>query len=386
MPTARRPRPVVPRWISRLGLGGVPEAVAALAVLVVSLSANEPPPTTWSLIADVALALSAGISGRWPQLGGVGAGVALMTIPFVHTGLIPFVLFAMYIPVVSAGVRGHDRLRDLLALWYTAAAFLIAGLRAGSNPSDAILTDIIFVGLMVGAWGVGRSVNRLRRENQRAADLRLASLKDQRRMIARDLHDTVAYATTTMIMRAEEIKLRRSDDAQLVADLEFIINTGRRSVRDLRGMLEALRRNDPAFDIDADASPWRIVSLRDVIAARTSELRSHGIDLGVAVDADLDSLPESVRETLAKLIVEATSNMVKHAGPGPCRMLIEVHDDTLEVAFINRTQPSGGRRSAGSGLGLLGATERVEALGGELEAGEASGTWIMRAQLPIGGE
>ena len=101
-------------------------------------------------------------------------------------------------------------------------------------------------------------------------------------------------------------------------------------------------------------------------------------------DADLDSLPSSVRETLAKLVVEATSNMVKHAGKGPCRLIIEVQDDTLEAVFTNRLR-AGHRQDGGRpGLGLVGAAERVRAIGGELEATAASGTWILRAQLPIG--
>lgn len=384
MPDTPRAYLRVPRWISRLGSGGVPEAVVALILLIFSIAAGDQPASTPQLALDMAVALFAGSSGRWPRAGGIGTGVLLMTLPLVHTGLIPAVVFVMYIPVTSAGIRGHARLRDLLAVWYLAITFGISALRAG-NLNDVIQSDIVFAGLMLGVWGAGRAVHRILRENERAAGRQAESLKAQRRSIARDLHDTVAYATTTMIMRAEEIKLRNPDDAQLASDLDFIINTGRRSVRDLRGMLEALRRNDPAFDVTTDGSPWRLVSVNDVISARTRELRAHGLELSVGVDADLAALPESVREALGKLIVEATANMVKHAEPGPCRMLVEANDDTLEAVFTNRTQP---RRTEGeqTGLGLLGATERIEALGGELEATEASGTWILRAQLPIGGE
>lgn len=383
MPDEPRRRPRVPQWISRLGSGGVAEALVALLLLILSIAAGDQPVPTPQLLIDVAVALFAGSSGRWPRIGGVGTGVLLMILPLVHIGLIPAVVFVMYIPVVSAGIRGHARLRDALALWYLAVTFLLSAQRAGTL-SDIIQTDIIFGGLMLGAWGAGHSVHRLLRENERAADLRLESLKAQRRGIARDLHDTVAYATSTMIMRAEQIKLRSPDDPQLAADLDFIISTGRRSVRDLRGMLEALRRNDPAFDVEP-ASPWRLVSVDDVIEARTRELHAHGLELSARVDADLPALPESVREALAKLIVEATSNMVKHAAPGPCRMLIEAHDDMLEVVFTNRLL-AGARPAVDGGLGLLGARERIQALGGELEATPASGTWILRAQLPIGGE
>lgn len=380
---AVRKRRRLPEWANRLGSGGVGEALAAAALFLFSEVFFGGTLTTGQLLVDLALALSAGASGRWALAGGIGVGLSLSAMAFVHDGGIPLVMMCMFIPVVSAGVRGLTRLRDLFALWYVATTVLLASMMS-ATAEEAFQSTLIMGALMFAGWGVSRTVLRLRREGQRLRDLRLDSLKAQRRSIARDLHDTVAYATTTMIMRAEEIKLRTADDPALVSDLDFIISTGRRSVRDLRGMLEALRRNDPSFDVDPVASAWRVVSVPDVLESRTRELAEYGLTLQTVVDADLDALPGSVRETLAKLVVEATSNMVKHASPGPCQVLIEARDDTLEVVFTNRaTTP---QPPAPEGLGLLGATERVEALGGELEATHASSTWIVRAQLPIGGQ
>ncbi|NLE17262.1 MAG: hypothetical protein GX632_01815, partial [Propioniciclava sp.] len=277
---------------------------------------------------------------------------------------------------------GRTVLRDIAAPLYFALA-IVKTMPLNDTLSDQLQTVIIWAVLVGLAWGTGRTIHRLRREGQEQAELRTAALRSQRRSIARDLHDTVSYATTTMIMRAEQIKLRAGDDPQLTEDLDFIIATGRRSVRDLRGMMETLRRNDPELDLEQN-TPWRLLTVTDVIAERRAELAAHGLTLQVTSDADLDSLPSSVRETLAKLVVEATSNMVKHAGKGPCRLIIEVQDDTLEAVFTNRLR-AGHRQDGGRpGLGLVGAAERVRAIGGELEATAASGTWILRAQLPIG--
>lgn len=373
--------------VSRLGTGGVPEALSATAIFAFSEATYDPGKLSGlQLGTDVALALFAGLSGRWPRLGGSGAGIALGVFGFVHFSTpisFPLTFTCALIPVVSTGARGFVRLRDLLALWYFTTLVLMTT-AAAATPTEGIQSSLLMGGLMLLAWASGRTVYRLRTEREQQAELGMESLRAQRRGIARDLHDTVAYSTTTMIMRAEEIKLRTTDE-QLIADLNFIIVTGRRSVRDLRGMLETLRRSDPSFHLDtSDGSPWTVTTIGDVLDARVRELAAHGLTATVSVGADLDNLPRSIHQTLAKVIVEATSNMVKHSARGACAILIESDDGILEAVFTNPVRP--GSPPSSRGFGLLGASERVEAIGGELEATTASGTWILRVQLPVGGE
>lgn len=382
-PATPRPARRFPRWVARLGRSGVPEAIVGLFAYMYneafpSIDGNR---TLAEAIVDFLLCFFAALTGRWPRVGTIGVAATLIAQVLVSDEL-SVTVFAMFVPIVSNGAHGRTVLRDIAAPLYFALA-IVKTMPLNDTLSDQLQTVIIWAVLVGLAWGTGRTIHRLRREGQEQAELRTAALRSQRRSIARDLHDTVSYATTTMIMRAEQIKLRAGDDPQLVEDLDFIIATGRRSVRDLRGMMETLRRNDPELDLEQN-TPWRLLTVTDVIAERRAELAAHGLTLQVTSDADLDSLPSSVRETLAKLVVEATSNMVKHAGKGPCRLIVEVQDDTLEAVFTNRLR-AGHRTDTGrSGLGLVGAAERVRAIGGELEATAASGTWILRAQLPIG--
>ena len=382
-PATPRPARRFPRWIARLGRSGVPEAIVGLFAYMYneafpSIDGNR---TLAEAIVDFLLCFFAALTGRWPRVGTIGVAATLIAQVLVSDEL-SVTVFAMFVPIVSNGAHGRTVLRDIAAPLYFALA-IVKTMPLNDTLGDQLQTVIIWAVLVGLAWGTGRTIHRLRREGQEQAELRTAALRSQRRSIARDLHDTVSYATTTMIMRAEQIKLRAGDDPQLTEDLDFIIATGRRSVRDLRGMMETLRRNDPELDLEQN-TPWRLLTVTDVIAERQAELAAHGLTLQVTSDADLDSLPSSVRETLAKLVVEATSNMVKHAGKGPCRLIVEVQDDTLEAVFTNRMR-AGHRTDTGrSGLGLVGAAERVRAIGGELEATAASGTWILRAQLPIG--
>ncbi|MBB1494808.1 hypothetical protein J4N02_15550 [Propioniciclava sp. MC1595] len=382
-PATPRPARRFPRWVARLGRSGVPEAIVGLFAYMYneafpSIDGNR---TLAEAIVDFLLCFFAALTGRWPRVGTLGVAATLIAQVLVSDEL-SVTVFAMFVPIVSNGAHGRTVLRDIAAPLYFALA-IVKTMPLNDTLGDQLQTVIIWAVLVGLAWGTGRTIHRLRREGQEQAELRTAALRSQRRSIARDLHDTVSYATTTMIMRAEQIKLRVGDDPQLTEDLDFIIATGRRSVRDLRGMMETLRRNDPELDLEQN-TPWRLLTVTDVIAERQAELAAHGLTLQVTSDADLDSLPSSVRETLAKLVVEATSNMVKHAGKGPCRLIIEVQDDTLEAVFTNRLR-AGHRQDGGRpGLGLVGAAERVRAIGGELEATAASGTWILRAQLPIG--
>lgn len=372
--------------VTRFAQSGVAEATLAALLLLYSdtFFKTGPAALTWpQFAADVTLCAGAALSGRWPRTGGLVAGAALMAFPVVHTDAVPAAILAACIPVFATGARGLLGWRAILTAWYF-AGLAWATVPLARDPGEAVQTVLIWTLLLGVAWALGTVLRALQRRTVALAGERVEAVRSQRRSIARDLHDTVAHATTTMIMRAEEVKLRGTPDAQLQADLDFIIATGRRSLRDLRGMMEALRRNDPPLEADAPPAAWRIVSLGALLPQQVAELQAHGLTVTTQVDADLDHLPESVRETLGKLIVEATSNMVRHAArPGPCRIIIEQTPDTLEAVFTN---PVGATASGPSGgFGLLGMRERVEALGGDLETTQASGTWLLRVALPMGG-
>lgn len=294
---------------------GVAEAAVALILLVYSEAFFKSGPgdlTGPQFAADVTLCLGAAASGRWPRAGGLVAGVALTAFPLVHQGAVPLAILAAMIPVFATGARGLAAWRAFFTAWYFVVLVWTTAALA-TEPGEALQSVVIWVLLVALVWALGSVLGALQKRTVVLAGERVEAVRSQRRSIARDLHDTVAYATTTMIMRAEEVKLRGGADPRLVADLDFIIATGRRSLLDLRAMMEALRRNDPSLEADAPAAPWRIVSVSALLAQRVAELRAHGLDATTQVDADLDALPESVRETLGKLIVEATSNMVKHA-------------------------------------------------------------------------
>ena len=94
----------------------------------------------------------------------------------------------------------------------------------------------------------------------------------------------------------------------------------------------------------------------------------------------------AAREALTKVLVEATGNMIKHGDPaGPASILIEGDLDEVEAVFINRPRRAGSPRASSARLGLVGARERVEALGGEVDVTSESPDWVVRVRIPLGG-
>lgn len=153
-------------------------------------------------------------------------------------------------------------------------------------------------------------------------------------------------------------------------------------MRDLRGMMETLRRNEP--DNELPHSPWQISSLEEVLDRRLAELTDNGFRASAYVDADLAALPESVRETLGKVVTEATANMVKHGDrDAPCSIMIETGDGELEAVFINTPRPTPPAAWAGEDHPPR-ARRRARArraLGGECDV-DTSPTWVLRGGSP----
>lgn len=332
---------------------------------------------------ELLLCVCVAIVGRWPvqaSLAGMAVMTAILALPLDTQR--PS-LIVMLVAITSLGARGLNWLRATVTVWWLAVVLLLEN----SPPQPvgaAIGSGVFYLLIALAAWGTGEAIHRIASERARGRVDRTAAVQAQRRTIARDLHDTIAYSTTSIILRAEQAKLRGVSDPQVAADLDFIIAAGRNSMRDLRGMMETLRRNDP--DNDDDRSPWQISSLDEVLRQRAEELRAHGFVVTSHVDADLAALPESVRETLGKVVAEATGNMVKHGDPsGPVRILVESGTDDVEAVFINKPRPRGTGRPETGQLGLIGARERVEALGGEVQVTSETPEWVVRVRIPLGG-
>ena len=385
--------PVVPFSASRPGLATLAPrstvassgTIAALAASVVLLALSrsfagvESSPVP--LVLDVLITFFTAVSLVRPRFGAIGVGMVLM-VWVVQPQLTPtLTVMNLFIPVFVAGALGLRQLRLFLTVWYLGAALVPSALYWSTSVAERIQTASIFAVLMAITWALGRAFGRLSEEVVALDQARFAAVAAERRAIAQDLHDAVSSATTRIIMRAEQARLRGIPDPTLAADIEYILATGRQSAGDLRSLLTTLRA-------DADGvrtAGWHIASLTAMVEASLGELRRAGFAVESTVRFDEAGLSSVDRDTLGKVVREATANIIKHAVPrSTCTFLLVEDDDGIEIVVANRRQ-GGGTSGRGSGLGLIGAAERVQALGGEFETNGTPHQWVLRARVPRAG-
>jgi signal transduction histidine kinase len=227
----------------------------------------------------------------------------------------------------------------------------------------------------------------LRVLEQRAADLEreqqqreaLAAVAERAR-ITRELHDVVAHGLSVMVVQAQgaAAALSRHPDRSATA-LQQVIGTGRASLADMRRLLGMARRDPSTLD-DACLAPQPGVG---ALPALVDRVRAAGTPVRLDIDGEPVSLPASVELSAYRIVQEALTNTLKHAGPGaraavrvafaPDRLEVEVTDDGSTVTA-----------NGSDGNGLRGIAERVGLLGGELSVGRcASGGFRVHAQLPV---
>ncbi|MFC3766406.1 sensor histidine kinase [Tenggerimyces flavus] len=209
---------------------------------------------------------------------------------------------------------------------------------------------------------------------------------DERLRIARELHDTVAHAISTMTVQSGTALYTMNDQpAKAREALTAIRQTGKDALAEMRATLRVLRANgEPSVTAERDAGLER---LPDLLTA----VRAAGLD--VVVEGNLDrspaggtgaSLPALVDHAAYRIVRESLTNVLRHAGTqARARVRLELGKGALEVEVsddgIGPTQPPG------DGHGLEGMGERAHALGGHFEAGPiGDGGFRVRARIPIG--
>jgi signal transduction histidine kinase len=208
-----------------------------------------------------------------------------------------------------------------------------------------------------------------------AADRAVAQ---ERRRIARELHDVVAHSVSVMTVQAGAVRrLLRPDQERERQALEVVEATGREALTEMRRLVGLLREQGsmPEF------SPQPSMRAVDVLVGT---VREAGLPVELEIDGAPRELPPGVDLSAYRVIQEALTNALRYAGPAQAWVTVRWSDDTLELEIANdgRSEPGVG----GGGHGLAGLRERVALVGGTVDSGpRAGGGFVVRAQLPIGG-
>jgi signal transduction histidine kinase len=282
--------------------------------------------------------------------------------------------------------------------------------------ADADVVDAAFVSLsLAGAWVLGdrARVQRaltaelqeraVRLERDRAEDARRA-VASERARIARELHDVVAHHVSMMVVQAEAGPVAvATEPARAAGAFEAIAATGRQALVEMRRLLGVLRGDgDQAPSLAPQPGLAEVPSLVEQVGRA-------GLRVELVVEGAQEPLPAGVDLSAYRIVQEALTNAVKHAGPGRARVLVrygeedlqlQVHNEAADpVAAGNGVEPpsaaAGPFRPADSLVGdrqvrrsgLVGMRERVHLFGGELHAGPGpDGGFTVDARLPIRGQ
>ena len=210
---------------------------------------------------------------------------------------------------------------------------------------------------------------------------------EERLRIARDVHDVVAHAMVAINVQAGVgAHLLDRDPEQARSTLRDIKRVSGEALGDLRSMLGLLRQDDDEADVPVLPTQG-LTEIEDLRAG----LSSVGIDLDVRIDPTISTVPATVGAAGYRIVQEALTNVMRHAGPTAARVRVTRPGGVARDVVRIEVEDDGGvsptpLAHTGSGNGLRGMRERAVAVGGSLEAGpRAQGGWRVTAVLPVVG-
>lgn len=289
------------------------------------------------------------------------------------------VLVALYTLAVCGPAR-----RTVIAAAVAIVMLEIAVVAAG-QPEGVVAVAI----WTAAAWAAGRVEGASRRQAERLEEMaarlarerdalaRLAAL-DERSRIARDLHDSVAHTVSVMVLQAgaaEQVLASAPDKA--LAAARAVEAKGRDALGELRELLGVLHDDEEA----SPRAPQPSLTGLDTLIA---EVARTGLPVELRVHGKPSTVPVGVDVSAYRIIQEALTNALKHAGPVPTTVTLDYMPDAVTVEILDHGNGTRARPTDSPGHGLIGMRERVALYDGELQTGaRPDAGYMVRARLPL---
>ena len=361
-------RPPVPVWPHEaLSVLTDPADIAAIILTTVPLAFRKVAP----LPAAIAIALGFGLFGVAAHFVTLYAFIAL--------------LIAVYAVWAERG-----RAQGLVAFFaaglaIAAARTTFAGFRFGLVTA--------YVPFLVGACAFGWQDRRLERarlrlveqegELSRLAEQDLVRARTQERLrIARELHDVTAHSLSVMTIQARAARTVAPEQPQKASRaLTAVEEAGARAQADLQRLFSRVGSEQ----VDAESPPG-IAAIPELV----SQMNAAGLEVDLTIAQDLPEISSGLELSLYRVVQEALTNVVKHAGPTRARVRVATDGRAL-VLDIEDEGPRGSDRrvsdppASQSGRGLIGMTERVHAYDGSIRARPRAdaGGFSVRVSVPV---
>ncbi|MGY1740377.1 MULTISPECIES: sensor histidine kinase [unclassified Blastococcus] len=381
----------MPRWsathpgLARLLWPGVGLLLAVLSVVETAIDETFSFPLV-TCLPGVAVGAVVAVCASWPATAAVvGALCVLGNYGLGTPGPGGAQLVGMALLVGHAAAVLPLR-RGLRAAALATAVVIGAGVAFGPSTWEAM-----FYLLVTGvAWGVGVLVRQSRERSRELQVLaaRLAAQQEavasaaavaERARIAREVHDSVAHSVSVMVLQMGGLRRLLPDrpDAQEV--LRGLERLGRESVDEMRRVVGILRE-----EADGDPAPQPSLSRLEAVL---DGLRGTGMPVELVVTGEPAELPQLVDVSAVRVVQEALSNVVRHAGAAATRVEVAWAADRVTVTVTDDGRPRLPRPPAGTapgGHGQLHMRERVTVAGGTLTVGPVrGGGYRVRASFPV---
>ena len=317
----------------------------------------------------------------------IWAGIALLCLVADNSVRGLAFMFVLFAAAYSLGA--HASLRHaVVGLVLTAPVVAVISHRGelalafsqGRQASSATVA-LTFLQLLA-FWLAGVLVHARRQAASLAA--RSAALQRQaeqaaaaeRARIARELHDIVAHHLSVIVLQAAGAGASGKPAGPF---LEKIENSARQALDETSRLLNVLR--DPADEAEF-APPPAIAEL----GALAASVRAAGLPVNLVIDGDVTALPATVDVSVYRIVQEALTNVLKHAGPARADVTIGCAQEAVTIEVTDDGTAESMSEDPAGGHGLAGMRERAAVFGGELAAGpRPGGGYAVRARLPLDG-
>ncbi|HEY1359182.1 MAG TPA: sensor histidine kinase [Thermoleophilaceae bacterium] len=317
----------------------------------------------------------------------VMAGFAIQAIVSGHTPEgFQLILVWMIVPYsVAAYSDRRDALVGFAIVLLGFAVYAVQNDDIVSGRAGDLWSGAFFLLLAVGAWLAGMVVHGRREAAALTAqasalerEAQQASAEERARM-ARELHDIVSHNLSVVVVQAAGARARAEQQNPESTALEKIERSGREALVEMRRLLGVLREDESGPN---GLSPQPgIAQLEDLAEG----VRASGVQVDLAVEGDCSGLPPAIDLSAYRIVQEALTNTLKHAGgEAKARVQVSRDGDALTVDVADDGVGPAADSATSTGHGLVGMRERAALLGGDLRAGaRPGGGFAVSARLPL---
>ena len=263
------------------------------------------------------------------------------------------------------------------------AAVASAALLTGAAVLDRVHTPALYLSMIGIGWLIGYLM-RIQQQllvEQRQSQQKLAELaaSDERRRIAREVHDVIAHSLSVTLLHVTGARrgLQQDRDVDEAADaLEEAERLGRQAMADIRRTVGLL--DDAAAKTAPEPGAADIPDLVEDFARA-------GLDVTLQCRGADDRIPATAGLALYRIAQESLANVAKHAPAAESELTLVVSGDPTPVATLTVTSrlPRPVGAACPEGRGVRGMRQRVELLNGSITAGPVEDRWIVRADIPL---